>query len=154
MEIDEKAGRKNCSLCGKSKQKNEFYNSCSSKDGLTYWCKQCFAEYGTRYRHVKNTDKEENFENKNTMVLNDVPREAWDHEPILLIEMPTGNGQIELALKCPLAKDTISWIVVQLDRIIQFTPSISINGMKISGASEIAKVRDICDAALKKIEAA
>jgi len=146
---------KKCSKCQQIKSIHDFQLNITSRDGHQHYCRQCIAEYGAEYRAVKKAEAENHSNNiakpyKVVTPLNCAPRRPCGDEPILLVEMPTGNGQIELVMECPLAKDTISWIIVQLDRIIKPAPSVSINGMKIHGACEITKIRDICDEALKE----
>lgn len=42
--------KKECTKCGISKSFSEFAKREISKDGLSYWCKQCVNEYNKRYR--------------------------------------------------------------------------------------------------------
>ena len=50
MEKGEKqSGMKQCSKCGKLKDKGEFCKQKRYKDGLRYWCKPCEQQYQRAY---------------------------------------------------------------------------------------------------------
>lgn len=42
--MDEKLQTKQCVHCGKVLPVSEFYKNKTARDGLTSWCKNCFAE--------------------------------------------------------------------------------------------------------------
>lgn len=56
-----------CSRCSKNKLLTEFRKQTRSKDGLTVWCKSCFAEYDReRYQSGDRARKEQNKANIET----------------------------------------------------------------------------------------
>jgi hypothetical protein len=52
---------KTCSKCKKNKDVSEFRKFAKSKDGLSVWCKACFADYDReRYKNGDRARKERN----------------------------------------------------------------------------------------------
>jgi len=42
---------KHCKRCGRDLLLSEFHKDRKRKDGLAFYCKECSAEYGRKYRH-------------------------------------------------------------------------------------------------------
>ena len=101
------AGMKRCTRCGKLKDKSEFGKQAKFKDGLRYWCKQCFRDYSNEYRgkHGKVGKKNRSFEEAHRKVRGVRQKQCsgcrrWKLEDEFYKNNETKDGLGSLCKKC------------------------------------------------------